>query len=114
MTPAGKLSREPGANDGIGHLIRDEARGNNKYIGIIVGLDKTADFRGPGKPGANAGVLVESHHHAVAGPTNRYATIHLPTLDSTRERMGKIGIVAAFRTVRTEIDNLIAFAQKVS
>lgn len=72
----------------------DEASREYEYIGVIVGTHQLSDLTAPRQPCSDVGILIESHRHAIAGATDRDASLHVATLYALSQLMGIVRIVA--------------------
>ena len=96
-----------GIQKGIENVLRrigvDESTGHHADIGIVVLARQSGNFLAPAKGSAYALMLVERHVDTVAAAANSDAGIALAALHRLCQRVGIVGIVAAFRRTGTEI-----------
>ena len=103
MASALKRSVEEFGHNHIRFFRADEASRHDKDIGIVVLACQMSNFGSPAKSRTNALMLVERHVDAVSAAADSNSRVTFACLDSLRQLMGKVGIVAAFGRVGSVI-----------
>lgn len=88
-------SLKPHLGNRLNHTVGNEPCRHHEHIGIVVSLYESADFRSPGKSGADSLMLVQGDGHTVAGTAHCDSAVHFAFFHSIGERMSDIRIVNA-------------------
>ena len=112
MTAAFEGSVEPGADDGRGLAVGDEAGGEHQDVGVIVCGDELSDGNVPGEAGADALMFVQGYGHAVAGAAQGDAKVDFAAFDCGCKAVSEVGVIDALSGVGAVIDYFDAAALK--
>ena len=86
-------------HDFAGHVFIDEAAGHHEHIGVVVLADEVGNFGNPAETGTNALVLVERHVDAFARTADSDAGEYFTFLDTAREGMTEVRVVARILSI---------------
>ena len=94
MTTSFEGGGKEGFDDGFGESRSGVSSCKDKHVGIVVETSHLGYFGNPAEGGANCGVFVECHGDAFSGAADGDSFLHFAALDSTRQGVGIVGIVA--------------------
>ena len=103
MTSALKRGGEELFQNAGGHMVGNETTGHHQDVGIVVLTAQFGNLCIPAEGSANALVLVERHGNAVSAAADGDAWIAFTSLYGLCQGVGKVGVVAAFGSVRAEV-----------
>ena len=96
MTSALKFGVKEFVHDGFGRFVVDKSSRHYQNVGIVVLAGHFGNFGSPAQSGADVGVLVERHAHALARTANTDTLLAFALFDAFGQLMGEVGIVATF------------------